>query len=279
MLKIKKIYVDSKYKTPDSISTSEFSIQLPETIYMPDNSVFYISDVCIPHSWYTIEENVNNKFFLQIEYNNFTVDIILTLDSKNYTGGDLAVEMLTQLNKLVDYSGKFTFTYDSSRHQIFIMCDFGYAFKVLTKNDISTKLNNTWAGFYYDTTNAYDINTYMLKLNVGESPIYSSTNYFTSSSLDLQPIRNIYISSPNLGNFTTLGPAGQSSIIKKVPVNANYNQMVFDSMSSSNDFLDCSKQTLRNIEFTIDNVHGQRLNLHGQEVSFSIIFDLLNKNS
>ena len=55
--------------------------------------------------------------------------------------------------------------------------------------------------------------------------------------------------------------------------------MVFDSMTSSNDFLDCSKQTLRNIEFTIDNVHGQRLNLHGQEVSFSIIFDLLNKNS
>ena len=41
MLKIKKIYVDSKYKTPDSISTSEFSIQLPETIYMPDNRVMY----------------------------------------------------------------------------------------------------------------------------------------------------------------------------------------------------------------------------------------------
>ena len=132
MLKIKKIYVDSKYKTTDSISTSEFSIQLPETIYMPDNSVFYISDVCIPHSWYTIEENVNNKFFLQIEYNNFTVDIILTLDSKNYTGGDLAVELLTQLNKIVDYTNKFTFTYDSSRHQIFIMCDLGYRFKVLT---------------------------------------------------------------------------------------------------------------------------------------------------
>jgi len=119
----------------------------------------------------------------------------------------------------------------------------------------------------------------MLKLNDGFSPIYTSTNHFMSSSLDLQPIRNIYISSPNLGNFTTLGPNGQSSIIKKVPVNANYNQMIFDGMSSSNDFLDCSKQTLRNIEFTLDNVHGQRLNLHGQEVSFSIIFDILNKNS
>ena len=55
--------------------------------------------------------------------------------------------------------------------------------------------------------------------------------------------------------------------------------MIFDSMTSSNDFLDCSKQTLRNIEFTIENSRGELINLHGQEVSFSIIFDILNKNS
>ena len=279
MLKLKKIYVDSKYKTINSVSTSQFSIQLPETIYMPDSSVFYISDVCIPHSWYTIEENVNDKFYLQINDDNFTFDVILTLDSKNYTGGDLAVEILSQLNKLTNFTNKFTITYDSSRHDIIIMCDFGYTFKVLTKNDISTKLNNTWAGIYYDNTNPHDINTYMLKLTDGVSPLYTSVNYFKSSGLDLQPIRNIYLSSPNLGNFSTLGPNGQSNIIKKIPVNANYNSMVFDNMTSSNDFLDCSKQTLKNIEFSIENSRGEIINLHGQEVSFSIIFDILNINS
>ena len=34
MLKLKKIYVDTKYKSINSKSTSDFSIQLPETIYM-----------------------------------------------------------------------------------------------------------------------------------------------------------------------------------------------------------------------------------------------------
>ena len=246
---------------------------------MPDNSVFYISDCCIPHSWYTIETRINDKFYLQIRFNGFTFDVILTLDSKNYAGGDLAVEILTQLNKLTNFTDKFTVTYDSSRHEIFIMCDFGYSFKVLTKNDIFTQLNNTWGGVSYSTSNSNDINSYMLKLNVGVSPLYTSVNYFRSSSLDLQPIRNIYITSPNLGNFTTLGPNGQSNIIKKIPVNCNYNSMIFDSMTSSNDFLDCSKQTLRNIEFTIENSRGELINLHGQEVSFSIIFDILNKNS
>ena len=178
-----------------------------------------------------------------------------------------------------DFTNNFTITYDSSRHDIIIMCDFGYTFKVLTKNDISTKLNNTWAGIYYNNTNPHDINTYMLKLTDGVSPLYTSVNYFKSLGLDLQPIRNIYLSSPNLGNFSTLGPNGQSNIIKKIPVNANYNSMVFDSMTSSNDFLDCSKQTLKNIEFSIENSRGEIINLHGQEVSFSIIFDILNINS
>ena len=222
---------------------------------------------------------INDKFYLQIGVNNFTFDIILTLDSQNYNGADLAVEILTQLNKLTNFTNKFTITYDSSRHEIFIMCDYGYTFKVLTKNDISTQLNNTWSGVSYNTSNSNDINSYMFKLNIGVSPLYTTTNYFRSSSLDLQPIRNIYITSPNIGNFTTLGPNGQSNIIKKVPVNANYNSMVFDNISSSNDFLDCSKQTLRNIEFTIENSRGELINLHGQEVSFSIIFDILNKNS
>ena len=85
---------------------------------MPDNSVFYISDVCIPHSWYTVEQGINDIFYLQIRFNGFTFDIILTLDSKNYTGGDLAVQILTQLNKISSFTNKFTITYDSSRHEI-----------------------------------------------------------------------------------------------------------------------------------------------------------------
>ena len=36
----KKIYIDSKYATADSISTSNFRVQLPQTCQLPDNCVF-----------------------------------------------------------------------------------------------------------------------------------------------------------------------------------------------------------------------------------------------
>ena len=58
---IKKIYVDTKKKTQDSFSNSRFKWELPETISLPHNTIFYIDDICIPHSWYTIESNMNDR--------------------------------------------------------------------------------------------------------------------------------------------------------------------------------------------------------------------------
>ena len=37
---IQNIYIDTKYKTKDSVSTSHFKIELPRTLLMPDNTVF-----------------------------------------------------------------------------------------------------------------------------------------------------------------------------------------------------------------------------------------------
>ena len=45
--------------------------------------------------------------------------------------------------------------------------------------------------------------------------MYNNTTPFVSGFLDLQPVKNIYISSPNLGSYSTIGPTGQQTIIKK----------------------------------------------------------------
>ena len=40
MLPIKKLYIDSRFKSPDSVSDSDFYIDLPETLLMPEAPVF-----------------------------------------------------------------------------------------------------------------------------------------------------------------------------------------------------------------------------------------------
>ena len=54
--------------------------------------------------------------------------------------------------------------------------------------------------------------------------------------LNLQPIRNVYMRSPNISSFNTIGCNGESSIIKKIPVSSNYGDMIFDNITSANDF-------------------------------------------
>ena len=50
MLPIKKIYIDSRCKSSDSISDSNFQIDLPTTFLMPEDTGFYIDDVCVSHT-------------------------------------------------------------------------------------------------------------------------------------------------------------------------------------------------------------------------------------
>ena len=60
MDKIKKVYIDSRYKTNDSVSNRDFKFELTEALDLGGNAVCYIDDVSIPHTWYTVED-YNNK--------------------------------------------------------------------------------------------------------------------------------------------------------------------------------------------------------------------------
>ena len=67
-LPLKKIYIDSRDRTVDSKSASNFKyfkIELPNTVQMPDNTVFFVTDVSVPHVWKTIEEGFNDRLCLR----------------------------------------------------------------------------------------------------------------------------------------------------------------------------------------------------------------------
>ena len=276
MLPVKKVYIDTKYKTKDSISNSNFKYELPQTMFMPENTVFYVDDVAIPHSWTTVE-SFNDKLYFRVISAQTITDHIISLDQQIYNGQTLATELAAKINAL-GYTS--TVTYNASKQQISVSI-LAYAFKFLTDNELQTidTLDPAyqWQGTAYDKNNLQSAND-LIKHNYTTSSTYSSASPFVTY-IDLQPIRNIYISSPNIGNFNTIGPRGQSSIIKKVPVTANFNEVIFDSTLVGNDYLDCSRQTLRTLEFRLTDVSGNEIPLHGSNWSCSLIFDQMNKNS
>ena len=282
-LPIKKLYIDTKYKSRESVSNSNFKIDLPQTLLFPDNTVFYIDDISIPHSWHTVEENVNDKLYIMVSPLNPNSDntgvewIIATISPGNYNGVELAVELETKMQSSINNSffpNLLKSSYNSKKNSISIYHDYAdWKFKVLTDDDIYTKLNDTWLGASYDNSNPHSIND-IIGNHINNSPFYTSANPY-SGALNLQPIRNIYIHS-SLGNYNTMSNWGSQAIVKKVPVTANSGDYIFDQVMTGNDFGDCSKQTLRTVSFELKDVHGNYVNLHGNNLSLSIIFSRMN---
>ena len=60
-------FIDSRHSTSDSENSSNFKIELPYSYKMPADTVFFVTDVCIPHSWRTIEYDIiNNRLYLLV---------------------------------------------------------------------------------------------------------------------------------------------------------------------------------------------------------------------
>ena len=65
---------------------------------------------------------------------------------------------------------------------------------------------------------------------------------------------------------------GERNIVKQVPVNAGYKQLIIDQAVLGMDDLDCSKQTLSRLDFQLKDAVGNTVDVHGNQWSLSVVF-------
>jgi hypothetical protein len=63
ILPVRKIYIDSRFKTSNSKSNSDFKYELLESVSLPNKCVMYMDDVIIPVSWVNVDERNNKLYF------------------------------------------------------------------------------------------------------------------------------------------------------------------------------------------------------------------------
>ena len=273
MDKIKKVYIDSRYKTSDSYSDSEFNIELKEAIDLPDNTVCYVDDISIPHTWYTVE-HYNNRLYVQ--HSNTTTGgndyFILQIPFGNYNGASLASEFQTQLQRL---NPNFNVVYNTGRGTMTITLN--QAFKFVTDTEIKTTfVSVAWRNLNNDQV-LVDFD-YLMSINdvIRNNIIrWDLSNTFETGFLDLVTTHNIYLHCPNLGHYNCIGVRGENSIIKKIPVSSSFGYVIIDSVVAPHDKIDVSNQTIKTLSFTLKDVHGNIIDLHGAFVSFSLIFQTI----
>ena len=84
-------------------------------------------------------------------------------------------------------------------------------------------------------------------------------------------MHNNYIHSPNLGHYNSIGVRGEHTIIKKVIVSSSFGYLILDSVGAPHDKIDVSRQLVKTFQFSLKNVHGKVINLHGAHYSLSLI--------
>ena len=120
-LPITKIYVDSKFMTPDSESSSNFKFPLNRNIFLPDDAVFLIDEISILHSWYSIEENINDKLYLK--WHGLINEIETTLYRKvvipygQYSGSEFAYVLGIALSEALP-TNELTATYYAKKNTL-----------------------------------------------------------------------------------------------------------------------------------------------------------------
>ena len=122
--------------------------------------------------------------------------VSVKIESGNYSGADLAIELSSKIGLGFNSPSRpniFNVTFNAKRNTITISTLYTeLKFKILTTNDIKSKLNDSWLGYPYDSNNAHDMND-ILRNTEGFSLFYQSNIPYVSGVLDLQLIRNIYI--------------------------------------------------------------------------------------
>ena len=213
-LPVKKIYIDTRFKNKCSNSNSDFKFQLSQTVQLPDNAICFVDDIIIPHSWYSIEDYNNKMYVRQLNDNGSVDDRILTIPTQNHTGQTLAAAIKSQLQSAfgsgmynaVDNERKGTITITEATANV--------TFMMFTDDDLEVK--DDWQGVTYDKNNLKSMNDVLR--NSGTTKVGSE---FESGFIDLLNAHNLYMRS-NIGGYSSMGPRGESNIIKNIPVTSNY---------------------------------------------------------
>jgi hypothetical protein len=259
-LQVRKLHIDTRFKTKNSKSNSNFSINISEPIRLPKDTICYVTNICLPVSWSMIQPNRNNRFYYKLNSSSLLTLII--------PEGNYSVDLLAKLLKdciNVFSAGSVDASYDLDLNNLTITPLGGNTLQIPTDEDLIN------SGLIEPLNSINNI-----LQNYTNSKIYSNSNKYVSNYIDLFPVRNLYLQCENIctGSNSMLC-SGQSNIIANIPITARYNQLVICDKLISMDYVNVGNQTINFLKFRLINLWGEEIDLRGNHFSFSLLFNKL----
>ena len=271
-----KLYVDSRFRTADSPSSSDFTIELLEAIELPRSCKVRVWNMCVPFSWYTVEADVNQYLYLsEKDVNNVQSYRSFALPAGQYDGPKLATAIADGLNTGSQYTSgatptPYTVRYSDQRGTISIAVSAPLQPFTLY-SDLALREMSSWP---FSGASRYQLKSFNRNLRIEGAETYNIARPFASEFVDLLTQKALYLTSTSLGNLSNVGPApGQRDVLIMVPVTSSYGYLVVDSGAENWQDTDCSGQLLKRISFQLRDATGSIVPLHGLEFCFVLSLD------
>ena len=275
-LTYKKIFIDSKYRSIQSNSSADFSIELNESLELPDDTRMYVTDISVPAVWKSTEINFYEYLYVMV-FNGDTLvkNFRVFLGNKIYFAEQLCFDVVEGMNNNttdLTAGGIFVYAFSSATRTVEIKVKDGlpYTIKIPVDTELENYVDGIWDSVSapYDNRKPVSIN-YLLSNFVPTSPIA----VWTSSYLNLVPFRYIFITSNALSDYRYSAPNSySSSIIRKVLVTEQLGGIINDNQAPHHeDFINVGGRNLKRLDFKITDETGTVMNLYDIPVQFALL--------
>jgi hypothetical protein len=232
---MKLIFVDSRDRV--SGSTTDFSIQLPETLTIEGGSRRgRIDNLRIPMVIPTIRSGVNDTLQVRLGATNYTV----TIPQANYDGPGLASVLVGLLGSTAPWS--WTVVYDSSNIAMSISCSNNF-----------TIVGGTYAA------------------QLMSRPYTSTANSYNFTYVSMQGIDMLYLCSNNFSNLDLVGPSGGHDVLMSAVVTTPFGS-VLDANMPYDVWFDVPAMTTQQLTFQLRDRSHNVLTLV-PNISFQLTID------
>jgi len=248
--------------------------------------VCYIDDVSIPVSWPTIGDR-NNKLYYRVSFDGNDYWFVVALETENHNGVSLAQALQDALNAQVAAFFEpdritFQLTYNVVDNKLTV--SFTDLRSVRTTVMAVTFFSDAdiRAGEWNSTPTP---SPQSLNDNLRLTTTYTMVEAFSYENnpvnpyityLNLHDVRNLYMLSSALSNYDTVSNFHLDTIVKKIPVRANFNEIIFDNASEGFDYISLSRRSLDRLDFKLVDSRGSTIDLRNNHFSFSLVFQRMN---
>jgi hypothetical protein len=292
MSRLRRIYVDSRYRS--SGSPASFSYNLPGgSVEIPADTVCVLDSFICHNTFKTVQDWNRRVYFREVASGGGVTDKWAELLLANHNVFSLALAVGASLNNATTFSSgvlggnvdpPYACIYDNTTGQIRItlktiydgsnppvQANIGTSFKIWSREELQT--TSAWTGtggFALDITALHDASEIIG--NVSGSLALASVGSLASMPEfpDINPIKQIFVHSKTLGHRSSLGPSGETTIIRRVPCISNYGETIFDNLSQLADHFEIGGSQLSQIDFELRDSNGRLVPLT-RHCSFSLL--------